>query len=110
MTPYQIREYGPNRIVVAFSPLDRYRTAVFSFMHYPGWKAFAPGEQRPCVATTDGLVGVALDEGDTELTLVFAPTYFYYLLALSLLAVLCLTIVALWSRRGSPQHIDHDSR
>ena len=110
MTPYQIREYGPNRIVVAFSPLDRYRTAVFSFMHYPGWKAFAPGEQRSCVATTDGLVGVALDEGDTELTLVFAPIYFYYLLALSLLAVLCLTIVALWSRRGSPQHIDHDSR
>jgi hypothetical protein len=84
--------FSPNHLEARFDALGRDETVVFNFMHYPGWRAFSGGSERQSTAMDGGFLGVDLKQGDSRVELRFSPTYYFYLLGLSLALILVLLL------------------
>ena len=94
---HRITAYGPNGAQITFDPPARPVTAVLNFAYYPGWRASSAGRRRACGPVLGGLTGVRLEPGDSQLSLVFRPGYYYALAGCSA-AVLAALLAAAWPR------------
>lgn len=97
-----ITRYEPNRIDLA-AKVDAPSILVLSENHYPGWRAYVDGRLVETMRVDYNLRGVTLPAGEHAVEFVYRPKSVLIGFALSLLAVLALTLATLLVKRISPQ-------
>jgi hypothetical protein len=72
---------------------------VLSDVYYPGWKVTVDGAEATLYNADSALRGVALPAGSHTVRMVFRPASFYYGLVVSLLSLVCISVLLLLLKR-----------
>ena len=95
----RLLEYRPNRVLMEVdSPAPAF--LVTSETHYPGWRAFVDGRQRPISYTNVAFRGLPVPAGRHQVLLEFAPSILWRSAALS--AAAWAVLICVWIPRRRP--------
>ena len=99
-----LEEYLTNSVVISIAPTQA-GFLVLSDTHYPGWRAYVDGEERPVLLANHVFRAVAVVPGDRQVAFRFESDSFRYGVAVSLMFLSLALVLAL--RATSAARVTH---